>query len=155
MIIPYLNAKDLLSFCASTRQLQYNPEIRESASYWSHLTRSTFRVPNHPVVEHDGRRWMRLYRRMRTQTKVYGWGNNDRGCFGSLEPLSRARIGRHGHPQAYRWVNPGLSWPKELDMGVAGGHIADLQCGGWSTVVLSTKGVLSMMGKVLYEAELR
>lgn len=40
-------------------------------------------------------------------------------------------------------------WPMELDTGVEGGLIADLQCGGWSTVALSTKGVLSLLGKCL------
>lgn len=150
MITPYLNAKDLLSFCASSRQIQQNSEIRESASYWSRLTISTFRVRNRLVVEHDGRRWMGLYRRMRTQTKPFGWGNNDRGCMGLQQNggaiTGAMRRGRrvhpgHGHMQ--------LHWPKELDLGVEGGVIADLQCGGWSTVTLSVKGVLSLTGEFL------
>lgn len=152
IISDFLAPPDLLNFCSTTRNLYTNDAIRLSPSFWSHATRDTFRVPQHPITEHDGRRWMQLYRRMRTQTKVYTWGNNDNGClggqlemFGGVQPLRGTRQ-IHGRIRA-RLSPASVSWPAETRMGDLGA-VADLQSGGWSTTALNSKGQLWTVGVI-------
>lgn len=147
LVFPYL---DIPSFVAltSTCKALYDSEFSEHALYWSSVTRSTFRVPNQPVVEGNGKRWKRMCKRMLTQSRVYTWGNNEMACLGhsqvapgqldTLGPGIRRRVvmrSRH------------VSLPTELrnvarDYGV----VADMQCGGWSTTFLTSKGVLYSVG---------
>lgn len=152
IISDFLEPLDLLNFCSTTRDLYNNHSIRLSPSFWSHATRDTFRVPQHPIVEHDGRRWMQLYRRMRTQTKVYTWGNNDKGCLGGqlemsggVQPMRGTRQ-IHGRVRA-RLSPASVSWPTETRMGDLGA-VADLQSGGWSTTALNSKGQLWTVGVI-------
>ncbi|KAB8360751.1 hypothetical protein FH972_024485 [Carpinus fangiana] len=155
LIVPYLTAQEFLSLSSTCHTFRDDLELRYSATYWSSLTRRTFRVPNQPVVQADGQRWMRLYRRMRTHSKIYAWGNNDGGCFGGTElqevtaPAIR-RVLRGRAPR--RMVSVHLrtnheGWP--LECSTAGvGVVSDLQCGGWSLVMLNSKGCLYMNGKL-------
>jgi SCF-associated factor 1 len=56
LVFPYLDAKSFLSFCSTCKAFQ-QPSIRLDPAYWSYATRSAFRVPNQPIVQHDGVRW--------------------------------------------------------------------------------------------------
>lgn len=129
LITPYLDAKSFLALCSTCKAL-YHPEVRLDPSYWRYATRSKFRVRNRPVVQNDGLLWQRLYKRMLTQSRVFTWGQNTRGCLG--HPLTKNP--RHA------------SWPKEIDGRDDLGVIADLQCGGWSTSILNDRGEIFTVG---------
>lgn len=146
MIFPYLDVKSFLSL-SSTCTALHKPEFLLESSYWSSITRATFRVPNQPVVQNDGQRWQRLYKRLLTQTRVYTWGHNEKACLGhsyesphsvNLAPpaLRRARAMRSRH----------VSWPTEMAKVEELGVISDMQCGGWSTTLLTAKGALYTVG---------
>ncbi|KAF1990015.1 RCC1/BLIP-II, partial [Aulographum hederae CBS 113979] len=158
LIFPQLDAK---SFVALTRTCKafYQPDIRYEHSYWSHATRSTFRVPNHPVIQADGRRWQALYKRLLTQSRVFTWGSNGHGCLGHSYdeddvPPTPAHFRRRGSPlvqaRARRRAMQGqmhnASMPTEVIDTRDKGIISDLQCGGWSTTILTAKGVLYTCG---------
>ncbi|KAI9716613.1 MAG: hypothetical protein M1828_007591 [Chrysothrix sp. TS-e1954] len=138
--IRYLPARDLLSLCNTCKTLRSDDDLLYSARYWSDLARTTFRVPTQALVAADGRRWMRLYRRMLTQSEVYVWGNNDRGSSG----IFRAPSPPLGTAEAL--TLPSKAWPRRTLEDV--GLVADLQCGGWSTAVLNSKGEIWMNGIV-------
>lgn len=150
LIIPYLSAHDLLALCGTCHSLYDDPEVKYSASYWSNLSRETFRVPNQPVVQADGQRWMRLYRRMRTQSRVYAWGNNDGGCFGDAKlvqgdlnrGIARRIQRRGGFHRVFIDYSP---VPRPCPLGDVG-IVSDFQCGGWMTVMLNSKGSLFIHG---------
>jgi SCF-associated factor 1 len=111
LIFPFLDAKTFLAL-SSTCKAFHQPSIRLDPKYWRHATRSTFRVPNQPLVEHDGVRWQKMYRRMLTQSRVYAWGNDSHS---QLALKHRARM--EG------------SFPAEMECPQELGVIADLQCG--------------------------
>jgi len=131
LIFPYLDAKSFLSLCSTCKAFQ-QPTIRLDPYYWSHATRSAFRVPNQPVVHADGLRWQRLYKRLLTQSRVFTWGSNTHNCLGHAPSVVHPRF---RHPR--QRVPPGAplvpalhaSFPTEMmgsrDLGI----IADLQCG--------------------------
>ncbi|TKA66904.1 hypothetical protein B0A49_09531, partial [Cryomyces minteri] len=81
MIFPYLDARSFVSLCQTCKAFQ-QPDVRLDSTYWSHATRTTFRVPNQPVVQGDGQRWQKLYKRLLTQSRVFTWGNNEKACLG-------------------------------------------------------------------------
>ncbi|KAF2678514.1 hypothetical protein K458DRAFT_480794 [Lentithecium fluviatile CBS 122367] len=144
LVFPYLDARSFLSLCCTCKAFQ-QPSIRLDPAYWSYATRSAFRVPNQPVVQHDGDRWQKLYRRLLTQSRVYTWGNNTHHRLGHSydEPVTR----HPGAPRFRRFVqNSYCSFPTEMDHARELGIIADLQCGGWSTTVLTSKGILHTAG---------
>jgi SCF-associated factor 1 len=125
LVFPYLDAKSFLSFCSTCKAFQ-QPSIRLDPAYWSFTTRSDFRVPNQPVVQHDGLRWQKLYRRMLTQSRVYTLGN-------SYEDIPQLR---HGNMLPLR--RPGrrfpagradCAFPTEMEHTRDLGIIADMQCG--------------------------
>lgn len=124
LIFPYLDVPSFVSFTSSCKPLS-DPSLAQYSPYWSHATHSTFRVPNQPVVENDGKRWQNLYKRLRTQSRVFTWGNNEKACLGhSYESLEdhalrtrRAMGGMH------------VSWPTEMGNTKSLGIIADMQCG--------------------------
>jgi SCF-associated factor 1 len=148
LIFPLLDAKDFLSLCRTCKGL-YQPQIRLESSYWSHATRSKFRIRNRPAEHSDGLHWQRLYKRLLTQSRVYTWGQNTNECLGrgTIERVPRT-MGRH------RRLNPGrldpsgsrTAWPEQMNTPQELGVVADLQCGGWSTSVLNDKGVLRTVG---------
>ncbi|KAK4631587.1 hypothetical protein CLAFUW4_03404 [Fulvia fulva] len=143
LIFPYLDAPSFLSLTATCRAL-HSTEILHDSAFWSHLVRRDFRVPNQPVVQNDGHRWQKLYKRLRTQAKIFTWGNNEKGCLGHsyetpmiTSPGPGARRGRRRH----------VNWPVEMQgITKAMGVISDVQCGGWSTTMLTSKGALYMVG---------
>ena len=143
LIFPYLDARSFLNLTATCKGF-YQPSIRLDSLYWRHVTYNTFRLPNRPVVENDGLRWMRLYRRMRTQTRAFTWGSNNRECLGRtrmeppaedfsspplvgflprLHPIRFAQVPRFHSDK----LNPSV--PKDMLNIKELGIIADLQCG--------------------------
>lgn len=145
LVFPYLDAKSFLAFCSTCKAFQQN-SIRLDPAYWSHATRSTFRVPNQPIVQHDGVRWQKLFRRLLTQTRVYTWGSNGQYRLGHSYPDPEAATmgpyrGRRRIPDHLQ-----CSWPKEMERTRELGIIADMQCGGWSTTILTSKGLLYTAG---------
>ncbi|GIZ46160.1 hypothetical protein CKM354_000929800 [Cercospora kikuchii] len=148
LIFPYLDAPSFLSLTSTCTAL-HTPDFTHDSTYWSALVRCDFRVPNQPVVENDGQRWHKLYKRLRTQSKAYTWGNNEKGCLGHAvaQPPTGFRgtaghaLIRHGRRQARKAGYPGEMQGLE-NLGV----IADMQCGGWSTTLLTAKGALYTVG---------
>lgn len=132
-IVPYLDVPSFVALTSTCHAL-HQPSLSHYASYWSKKTRSTFRVPNQPIVAKDGARWQRLYKLLLTQSRVFTWGHDDYGCLG----LPR-------QTQSFR-PNVNLSWPHEISDIKGMGIIADMQCGGWSTNMLSAKGAIWTVG---------
>ncbi|KAI6516004.1 hypothetical protein MCOR10_007872 [Pyricularia oryzae] len=108
LIFPYLDAQSFLALCGTCKTFQ-QPAIRLDPTYWSTITRSTFRVPNQPIVQHDGLRWQRMYRRLLRDTRAFTWGD---GTYG--------RLGRNCS---------GIRDVKEMDGVRDLGIISDMQCG--------------------------
>ncbi|TLS26948.1 hypothetical protein PpBr36_05076 [Pyricularia pennisetigena] len=125
LIFPRLDAKSFLALCSTCKAFQ-QPSIRLDPSYWSALTRDTFRVPNQPIVQHDGLRWQRMYRRLLRDARAFTWGENGSG-----------RLGRNSRQ---------VPDPNEMDAVRGLGIIADMQCGGWSTTLLTSTGELYSTG---------
>ena len=139
-IFPYLDLPSFLNLTSTCHAL-HDRALLYDAQYWSSLLRSTFRVPNQPAAENDGERWHKLFKRMHTQTRIFTWGDNTNGCLGhSTDELKWTRSDslRRRH----------VSWPEKMvrveDLGV----VADLQCGGWSTTLLTAKGALYTVGSI-------
>lgn len=153
LIFPYLDPKSFLALCSTCRAL-HQPSIRLEPSYWRAATRSTFRVPNQPVVENDGARWQHMYRRLLTQTRVYTWGSNGHTRLGhsyaaDARTLMTPRVARPppGLPGGARRQNRAPAGvPTEMEDTRDLGVIADMQCGGWSTTLLTSKGTLHTAG---------
>ncbi|RMY48349.1 hypothetical protein D0865_08133 [Hortaea werneckii] len=155
LIIPYLPAGDFLSLTSTCRAL-HQDQFTKDPTYWSNLVRHTFRVPNQPVVQNDGRRWMKLYKRLRTQSRIYTWGNNEKACLGhsyDLPGMLRRGGGNGRGPVApvprNRTVFTGrrhTSWPAPMEGTQDLGVISDVQCGGWSTTLLTARGGLYTVG---------
>ncbi|KAF2162128.1 hypothetical protein M409DRAFT_27510 [Zasmidium cellare ATCC 36951] len=141
LIFPYLDAASFLSLTSTCRAL-HNPDFVEDAMYWSDLVRHQFRVPNQPVVQNDGRRWKRLYKRMRTQSKIFSWGNDDKGCLGQSFDMPNLPGQRRPVMRRSRHI----SCPGEMEGTEQLGIISDMQCGGWSTSLLTSKGALYTCG---------
>lgn len=139
LVLPYLEVHDFLNLTAAHKAL-YNNYINES-SYWSDATRNTFRVANQPVVQNDGERWRKLYKRLKTETRAYGWGSNSNNCLAQPTDDDESV---HGLMRRRRRIH--VSWPEEMlypkDIGV----ISDMQCGGWSTSLLTSDGALRVSG---------
>ncbi|KAF2112878.1 regulator of chromosome condensation 1/beta-lactamase-inhibitor protein II [Lophiotrema nucula] len=148
LVFPYLDAKSFLSFCSTCKAFQQD-SIRLDPAYWSHATRSTFRVPNQPIVQHDGVRWQKLYRRLLTQSRVFTWGSNTYNRLGHSSqrdvPAGPVRLPRH-LPRRRFAHSSSCSFPTEMDNTRDLGVIADMQCGGWSTTLLASKGLLYTVG---------
>ncbi|KAL9091953.1 MAG: hypothetical protein Q9159_001098 [Coniocarpon cinnabarinum] len=146
------SAQDFLALCTTCRELYDAEEFVYAPSFWSRLAREKFRVPNRPVVQADGRRWRSLYRRMLKETKVYVWGNNDRGSLGkpsrSHHHIAGRRFGPHVRPQVTPNAQANTGWPQELDLPKDVGSIADLQCGGWCTAALTSSGKIFVVGSL-------
>ena len=129
LILPHLDVPSFISLTSSCRALR-DPDLSEDPAFWSSSTRSTFRVPNQPVVAHDGKRWRSLYKRLFTQSRVFTWGSNAKANLGHsfetqerLAALPPAMRRRH----ALRARN--VSWATEMENYRELGIIADLQTG--------------------------
>jgi SCF-associated factor 1 len=149
-ILPYLDVTSFVAFTSTCTAL-HQPDIAQYAPYWSVAARHTFRVPNQPVVEHDGLRWQKMYRRLLTESRCFTWGNNDRMCLGHGHqqhmgsPFGRGGIGPPGRRRPVVRTRQHVSWPTEME-NMNLGVIADMQCGGWSTNLLTSKGGLYSVG---------
>lgn len=149
-IFPYLDASSFLNLTSSCTAL-HTPDFTNDPQYWSTLVRTTFRVPNQPVVQNDGVRWQKLYKRLLTQSRKYTWGNNEKACLGhsydTTSPFPHAP-GPQWPPR--RRVNASrrrhISWPAEMQGTHDLGIVSDVQCGGWSTTLLTAKGALYTVG---------
>lgn len=131
LIFPYLDAKSFLSFCSTCKAFQ-QPSIRLDPAYWSFATRCTFRVPNQPVVQHDGARWQKLYRRMLTQSHVYTWGLNghNRLGHGYEDSVTGGSILLPRRPGRMRFGNRNsCAFPTMMEDTQQLGIIADMHCG--------------------------
>lgn len=142
LVFPYLDASSFLAFCATCKAFQQN-SIRLDPAYWSLATRQTFRVPNQPVVEHDGVRWFKLFRRLLTSSRVFTWGSNSNDRLGhdnsNMTPINQPR-------RLLRSMVQSCGTPTEMANTHELGVIADMQCGGWSTTLLTSKGALYIAG---------
>lgn len=146
IILPYLDVPDFLAL-TTTCQALHNPDFSQYASYWSAVTRATFRVPNQPVVANDGARWHKMYKRLLLQSKVFTWGNNEKGCLGH-SMIDQTQLNAANPALRRRMVmrSRHVSWPTEMEHLREIGIIADMQCGGWSTNLLTSRGALYSVG---------
>ena len=137
LIFPYLDPADFISFCRSNKACWADWYLEPQ--YWRIKTRQTFRIPDQPLLHADGERWHWLYRKMRTDTKAFTWGQNMYDCLGqgARPGIGLGRRGRH---------LPGSKVPTAMEVPKEVGIIADLQCGGWSTTLLNSDGVLFSVG---------
>jgi SCF-associated factor 1 len=127
LIFPYLDATSFLALCSTCKGFQ-QPSIRLDSAYWSFATRSTFRVPNQPVVQYDGGRWEKMYRRLLTQSRVFTWGSSGQKRLGhSYNDPAMARFPPR-RPGRIR-INADCSVPTEMEDTRELGVIADMQCG--------------------------
>ena len=142
-----LDVSGFLHLTSSCKAL-HNPEFLNDSTYWSTLVRTTFRVPNQPVVQQDGERWQKLFKRLLTQSRIYTWGNNEKACLGhSFESAATLRsIGPPGARGMHALRRRHISWPEKMRRAEDLGVISDLQCGGWSTTLLTAKGALYSCG---------
>jgi SCF-associated factor 1 len=158
LVFPYLDAESFLALCSTCKAFQ-QPSIRLDAAYWSYQTRTTFRVPNQPVVQHDGVRWQKMYRRMLTQSRVFTWGNNSHNRLGhgfeerSTDDFSTLpRMPRMIRPGRTRFFNARCSFPTEMQHTRELGVIADMQCG---CVPLFHSYIVDDAGRILDRGYLR
>lgn len=140
LIFPHLDAKSFLAFCATCKAF-HQDSIRLDPAYWSQATRKTFRVPNQPVVQHDGARWAKLFRRLLTHSRVFTWGSNSNGRLGHASDTPALR-----RPRVLLRSAQSCATPTEMTNTHGLGVIADMQCGGWSTTLLTSKGTLYIAG---------
>ena len=184
LVFVHLEPKDFLALCRASRLLYDN--YQTDSSYWRIKTSDIFRTPISPLLKADGARWYHLFRRLRTQTRLYTWGQGLKGNLAqgvsprelpvrtvqgitprtespaapSFTPRSPDRTllpsrglphrgGRFVH-QAPRLVfqRTTSNWPTEAHVPDDIGAIADLQCGGWSTIILSSAGRLHATGSI-------
>ncbi|KAK5117734.1 hypothetical protein LTR85_008709 [Meristemomyces frigidus] len=148
LIFPYLDAASFLNLTSTCKAL-HKPDFVNDSQYWSTLVRTTFRVPNQPVVQNDGARWQKLFKRLLTQSRIYTWGNNEKACLGhSYEPLTSfpATPGLPGPRRRNALRRRHISWPAEMQGTEDLGIVSDVQCGGWSTTLLTAKGALYTVG---------
>ncbi|OCK80721.1 hypothetical protein K432DRAFT_381939 [Lepidopterella palustris CBS 459.81] len=145
LVLPYLDASSFLNLCVTCKGFQNS--IRLDSTYWSHATRTTFRVPNQPVVQSDGQRWYKMYRRLFTQSKVFTWGSNTHQCLGhSSIPVAPTSNRRGILRPRFTHAGTNAPYPKEMKDTADLGIISDMQCGGWSTTLLTSKGQLYTFG---------
>ena len=164
LIFLHLHPRSFLHLCCLTRQ--FWQDQHRNPTYWRVTTCVTFRVPVSPLLHAEGDRWYWLYKKLRTQTKAFSWGQGSNGELGlpmvvrrqsdrPLRRFPRPNIhwirGRHrpaaGLAEEGSFYERGnRSWPTEADVPDVVGVIADLQCGGWSTTLLNAQGDLYSVG---------
>ena len=154
----FLEPKDYLAFCSASKVLHTN--YQKDPLYWRTKTSSTFRTPVSPLLRTDGARWYSLYRRLKTQTRLYTWGQGLKGNLGHGMGLRRDPPLPHPSPHIVRgrgtfnqpprlvFQRTTSTWPTEAHVPDEVGVIADLQCGGWSTIILSAAGKLYATGSI-------
>jgi SCF-associated factor 1 len=149
LILLHLAPLDYLNFCSACHGVE---QYRADPSYWRTKASSTFRIPISPLLAADGPRWYSLYKKLKTQTRLYTWGQGRKGSLGQgRAPIVRNPRGRviptRPVPRLiFQRVNS--TWPTESHVPDEVGIIADLQCGGWSTTILSASGRLYTTGSL-------
>lgn len=101
------------------------------------------------MLKADGARWYHLYRRLKTQTRLYTWGQGIKGSLGLGVAGGRRAIPimRRGPPRpAQTFPRTTSQWPTLTHVPNDIKVIADLQCGGFSTSILSSDGKLYVVG---------
>lgn len=158
LILLNLEPKDHLNFCRTARAIYQ--EYRQDSLYWRTATASTFRIPISPLLAADGPRWYSLYKKLKTQTRLYTWGQGRKGNLGhgravqnvprAIQPMRgpRGRIIPHRPIPRPIFQRVNSTWPTETHVPDEVGIIADLQCGGWSTTILSADGKLFSTGSL-------
>lgn len=166
LVFACLTPKNFLSLCSTSKPFYEQHHL--NPFYWRNEASSTFRLPISSLLHADGARWYWLYRKLKTQTRLYTWGQGTHGNLGpsqasagmppppvprlpTLPPrgaLHRLR-GRGGravpHPGTV-WQRASSSWPTEVHLPDEVGIIVDVQCGGWSTNLLTSDGKLFSVG---------
>lgn len=160
IILSFLPPSDYLALCRTCKSIYTN--FRQDSIYWRTLTSDTFRLPISPLLAADGPRWYWLYKRLKTQTQLYTWGQ---GVSGNLGPGRALPIQNRGRlvlpdvvPRGFRLPNrppppqvfqrTSSNWPTEVHLPDDVGVIVDLQCGGWSTTILTSEGKLFTVGAI-------
>lgn len=148
LVFVLLNPKDFLSLCRSSKVLYNN--YQKDSLFWRTKTSTTFRTPISPLLKTDGARWYSLYRRLKTQTRLFTWGQGIKGNLApGIEPRRGRIVGRiMPHAPRHHYVRTTSNWPTETKVPDDVGIIADLQCGGWSTIILSSAGKLYATGSI-------
>ena len=141
LIFPYLPPRSFLNFC-SINQDTYRA-YRVDPLYWRTETSSTFRLPISPLLHADGSRWHWLYKKLRTQSRPFTWGE---GLYGGLGPGAGLRDAGRGFKPRGVFERLSSSWPTEVYVREEVGVIVDLQAGGWSTSILTADGKLYAVG---------
>lgn len=171
IIFLYLQPRSFLHFCSITYEFWQNQ--RRNPTYWRVATSTTFRVPISPLLHAQGDRWYWLYKKLRTQTKAFAWGHGGTGALclpyvprkqltpGEIPPTAPRHLTsvRGARPVLERQDSQARnlgeelvrdhrnhSWPQRMEVPEEVGVIADLQCGGWSTTLLSSRGDLYSVG---------
>lgn len=149
-----LKPKDFLSLCCSCKTLY--SQYRKDPTYWRTAASNTFRLPISPLLAADGPRWHSLFKKLKTQTRLYTWGQGLKGNLGhgralpapTRGPLRGRILPRAPHRPVPRMTfqRTSSSWPTETHIPDEVGVIADMQCGGWSTTILSSNGKLYTVG---------
>ncbi|MCJ1384398.1 hypothetical protein MMC17_007514 [Xylographa soralifera] len=163
LIFSYFGASDFLSLTSSCKALL---TFRQEPSFWHGLTAATFRLPPQPLLRADGARWQWLYKSLATQSRVYTWGNNEKGNLGHSAHVIQNPPGRalRRGPAALRYQSAAV--PSKIQNVTSVGIVSDVQCGwvmqvpvitstmkadcnllrGWSTVLLNPEGQLFIVG---------
>lgn len=172
IIFLHLHPRSFLNLCCITKQ--FWADQYRNPTYWRVSASTTFRIPISPLLHAEGERWYWLYKKLRTQTKAFAWGQGSNGELGlpvlprshpsAQLPVVDTRLNRNlvrqGIPLRRQPVNRtnrpaeemplsnrrNISWPSTMDIPEEVGVIADLQCGGWSTTLLSSQGDLYSVG---------
>ena len=156
LIVLDLEPKDFITLCRTCKQVY--SQYRKDSAYWRTAASNTFRLPISPLLAADGPRWYSLYKKLKTQTRLYTWGQGLKGNLGHgralpLPPRGGLRgraLPRAPHRPIPRQIfhRTSSSWPTETHVPDDVGVISDLQCGGWSTTILSSDGKLYTTGSL-------
>lgn len=121
LVFPYLLPRDFLALCSVNKT--FHETYRLDSTYWRDKTSKTFRLPIHPLLRADGNRWHWLYKKLRTQTKAYTWGQNSSHCLGHDQVYDPS----HRGPRAA--AHHSCHWPTKMNLPEFIRIVADLQCG--------------------------
>ncbi|KZF26955.1 hypothetical protein L228DRAFT_243509 [Xylona heveae TC161] len=142
-ILPYLDVRSFLSLCSTSTGFYRH---RLDPAYWRRLVRTTFRLPDQPLLHTDGARWQKLYRRLCTQSHVFTWGQASSEFVLNFRDTFRESM--RANPHARRFVKRFVHWPSEVRDAMQIGTVVDIQCGGWSVTMLNSEGALYTLGNI-------
>jgi SCF-associated factor 1 len=156
LIFPYLPPKSFLALCSVSKEAYQRYHL--DPLYWRIRTSETFRLPISPLLYRErgqhtdasvpvpsfARNWSWLYKTLRTQTRPFSWGQGVEGGLGPSPGLRNVR--NRFRPRGGTFHRTTSSWPTEIHVREEIGIIVDIQCGGWSTNVLTSDGKLFAVG---------